>query len=424
VIPLPDRVVYEAVMSALSETLDSELVEEVHSARLVRNSKGRLFRPDQKKAWVRFQRSGRELCEKYENVCMLTTDITSYFEFIDLDLLLKELRSVPNVSARLVDLLARVLHGFSDVTQLNGIPQGPEVSSFLGNFYLRPLDAILRKLDVRFTRFQDDIKVFAHERHVLRKAIHELTPVIRARRLNLSSAKTKILEGADVLGHFEDARKDAIQYRIEIEDDTVVEDLRELFDHAVRAEVQERDLKFAVYRLGKLGDDHAVPWILDHLADVPYLSELLVRYLSLHATNQPEIEEPVVAFLKDERSNIIPYVEMQLVRMFANAAEIQEPTYGVLWDILLNPSSDSQSRQFAARAIGRHLNRGRVADLELLRGVFHRNAHDTPLRRALLVGLKEAGDADKAFLDGVAAGDPALRYVCRYLRSNPKLPPP
>lgn len=424
VIPLPDRIVYEAVMSKLAAVIDGEIVEEVHSARLRRTSKGKVTRPDQRKAWVRFQRAGRELCDKYDNVCMLTTDITSYFEFIDLDLLLRELRRVPGVEADAVDLLARVLHGFSDASSLNGVPQGPDVSSFLGNFYLRPLDAILRKLDVKFIRFQDDIKVFADEPHVLRKAVHELTPVIRGRRLNLSTAKTKLLRGAEVLEHFEDSRKDAIQYRIEIEDDSVGDELRALFDDAVAGEVNERDVRFAVYRLSKRHDDYAVPWILAHLDEVPYLSELLVRYLAENAASTPEIETRVIQFLQDERRNIDPYVEMQLIRMLASSAEVTDAAYQQLWDILLNPASDSRCRQFAARAVARHLQPSRSADLELLRGLFHRSANDGPLRRALLIALKEAGGTDKAFLDGVATGDPSLKHTARYLRGNPTLPSP
>ncbi len=89
-----------------------------------------------------------------------------------------------------------------------------------------------------------------------------------------------------------------------------------------------------------------------------------------------------------------------------------------------NSARDSLSRQFAVRAVGRHLQAGRSADLELLRSSFHLYSHDLPLRRAILVALKEAVDAGKVFLDSIAVGTPDLRHVCKYLRSNPKLPPP
>jgi hypothetical protein len=424
VLDLADRIVYQAILDQLSPLVDAETTEEVYSARILTSAKGKVFFEPPREAWVRFQKTGRELCDRYDNVCMLTTDITSYFEFIDLELLCQELRRLPGADGALVDLLQRVLCGLRDGSGLNGIPQGPEVSSFLGNFYLRPLDAILRKLDVRFLRYQDDIKVFAEEAYILRKAVLQLTPVVRGRRLNLSSAKTKILEGEEVRQHFEDARKDALQYRVRIEDDTVVGDLRALFDEAVTGKVNERDLKFSLYRLGKFEDAYAVPWVLDHLAEVPYLSELLVRYLSLHSASHPEIEERVCDFLRDETRNLSAYVEMQFIRMFANFEAVGDDTYRLLWDVLLNPAKNTRSRQFAARAIGRHLPAKDTADVPVLEGLLRQHLDDRPLRRALLIALHEAGGLDKQTLGAVAKGSPELRGLCEYLKAGPTLPPP
>ena len=424
VMDLTDRVLYEAIMDKIGPLVDSELTEEVRSARLYKKKSGRYAQPKQTKAWARFQRDGRKMCDLYEHVCMLTTDITSYFEFIDLDILIAELRQVPGVAKELVDLLARLLHGLSKYGDLNGIPQGPAVSSLLGNFYLRPLDAILRKLDVKFLRFQDDIKVFAEEPHLLRRAVHSLTPVVRGRHLNLSTAKTKILTGDAVREHFEDAHKDAIQYGMEIGAEEIGQELRELFDDAVKGDVRERDVKFAVNRLSKLDDPHAIPWILENLSSVPYLSAILVRYLSEHFSDHPEIESQVCSFLSDERVNIDPFVEIQLIRMLASADHLVTTTYDLLWKTLMHPAKDTRVRQFAARAIGHHIRDGRTADIELLRGFVGREAGQSELQRAILVSLYAADATDKGYLDGVASAYPALRAVCRYLRSNPSLPPP
>jgi len=424
VLDMTDRILYQALMMDIGTKLDSELPAEVFSARLRHNKRGQAVIRDPRRAWVDFQRAGRDLCDRYEQVCMLTTDMTSYFEYIDIDLLLSDLRMVQGVSPERIDLLARMLHGWNTNSAMNGIPQGPDVSSFLGNFYLRPIDAILRKLDVRFIRFQDDIRVFAHKRHVLREAIHDVIPVVRGRHLNLATGKTKILEGSAVIEHFEDAKKDAIQYRIQISDTSVAVDIRQLFDDAVTGKINTRDVRFSVYRLSNLGDDHAVEWILEHLDDVPYLSELLVDYLSKNSETHPDIETRIVEFLADSERNIDPYVEMQLIRMFANSGEVLEETYDALWAILLNPARDGLSRQFAARAVARHMQPSRSADLVLLTGLFQKSTPDPELRRALLVALKEAGDADAQFLANVGQGDPHLKHVTKYLASDPQVPNP
>jgi hypothetical protein len=423
VMGLVDRVVYQAVMERIGPLVDAELTEEVRSARLYKKKSGKYAQPLQTEAWAKFQRAGRELCDAYEHVCMVTTDITSYFEFIDTTLLVREIREIPGMPAGPVNILARLLDGISKMSDLNGVPQGPEVSSVLGNFYLRPLDAILRKLDVKFLRFQDDIKVFAGEPHVLRRAVHTLTPVVRGRHLNLSTAKTKLLMGDEVKNHFEDSHKDAINYGLSIGAAEAPEELRALFDGAVAGEIRERDVKFAVNRLAKLKDPHAVSWILENLSEVPYLASILVRYLGQHFSARPEIEVGVRQFLLDPMRNIDPYVELQLIRMLSGAQKIEGESYTLLWQTLIDPAKDSRVRQFAARAFGRHLHDGHHEDLALLRGLITKDA-SADLRRALLVGLYEAGAAPKSYLAEIALGFPELSAVCSYLRGNPTLPDP
>ena len=421
---IEDRVVFQAVLDHMVETIDAELVEEVYSSRLYEDKKGRMRTKRPIQAWVDFQQAGRHLCDSYGHVCMLTTDITSYFEFIDINTLVDEVRDLHGIDPAHADLLIRLLAGLNS-GEVNGVPQGPEVSSFLGNFYLRPLDSQLRKLDVKFIRYQDDIKVFAGETHILRRAVRDLTPIVRRRHLNLSSSKTKVMEGDAVRQHFEDSAKDAISYKLAVEDETVTEDLHELFDNATTADPPlERDIRFAVYRFGKMSDPYAIDWILVNLDSVPYLASILVRYLSAFTPDRPDIFERVRAFLNDPQVNISPIVEMHLVRMIAASDHIDDETYNCVWQILSDPAKETYVRQFASRAVGRHLRDGRSADVELMKGFVDRLATDDELRRALVVGLYEADATSKKYLNDVAKGNPAISHTCRYLRGNPELPPP
>lgn len=428
VLSMVDRALYEAVMQRLGPSLDKTLSEEVFSARLKQNKAGR-WRPEkQVRSWVKFEKAGRDMCDDYDQACLLTTDITSYFEFVELGTLLKSIKGVPGIDVPVVDVLSAFLNGVTgDATDLHGVPQGPEVSSILGNFYLLPLDAVLRKLDVRWIRFQDDIKVFASEPHVLRLAVRELMPAVRGRHLNLSSAKTKLLQGSAVLEHFEDSKKDAIQYGLDIESPDVLDDLRALFDDAVSgSEVNERDVRFAINRFRKLGDDYAVTWILKNLDTVPYLASYLVTYLTQHFEKRPEIEAEVRSFLQDAARNISPVVEMHLIRMLGRAPQVSGETYDVLWSILKDQTKEGFVREWAARSIGRHVkdDGARLPDVDLLRSLFKLSMENHGLRRALLVGIYEAESVDKAWLSAVATSDESLRHTCEYLRKKPELLPP
>jgi hypothetical protein len=286
-----------------------------------------------------------------------------------------------------------------------------------------PIDATLRSLGLRFLRFQDDIKVFAGEQHELRRALLELMPVVRSLHINLSSAKTKILTGMDVIDHFEDMEKDALEYGININEPGVSEHLQDFFDRAVGGdEVNERDVRFAVYRFEKLGDPYAVRWIMENIVDVPYLASLLVRYLSSHLSNADlGIEAGVRRYLNDPRQNLSPVVELHLVRMLANAPELEDGSMELAWATLRDQNKHPSVRQFAARCIGRHARHG---DGAVLHATFQAAVDNPTLRRALLVALFECGVATQGFLKQVADSDSHLAPTARYLRSVDKLPPP
>lgn len=301
------------------------------------------------------------------------------------------------------------------------MPQGPDASAILGNFYLLPVDRALHHLPVRPLRFQDDLKIFGDSPQSLRRALRDINRIMRGRHLNISVRKTKLLSGEEILDEFEDSEKDAIQYGLILGDPGVPNAVRALFDRAVSEDpVNARDLRFAVHRLQKLDDPHAAPWVLDHLPEVPYLAPILVDYLSHHQGAIPAIEERVAAYLADEEQNIYPYVEMQLVRMLAKSASIEGTTRDTLWAIVRDQNKARYVREHAIRSVGRHAAAGDVA---LLRTMFTEST-DTPVRRALIVAITEAAGVDKGWLTAMGRSDGNLITTCEFLRKGAHLPAP
>ena len=133
------------------------------------------------------------------------TDITAYFENIDLRLLESQIRTLlKREEERILQVLFRVLEGWTRVTSTGspigrGIPQGNEISSFLGNLYLVPLDRALnsfcKKRDAKWFRYVDDVKVFTKTEHDARGAVFIINDALRALHLNLQGSKTEILSG-------------------------------------------------------------------------------------------------------------------------------------------------------------------------------------------------------------------------------------
>lgn len=133
------------------------------------------------------------------------TDITAYFENIDLRLLESQIRTLlKREEERILQVLFRVLEGWTRVTSTGspigrGIPQGNEVSSFFGNLYLVPLDralnAFCKKREAKWFRYVDDVKVFTKSEHDAREAVFIINDALRALHLNLQGSKTEILSG-------------------------------------------------------------------------------------------------------------------------------------------------------------------------------------------------------------------------------------
>jgi hypothetical protein len=83
-----------------------------------------------------------------------------------------------------------------------GIPQGNEVSSFMGNIYLIPLDRKLndfkKKHDAKWFRYVDDVMVFTRNEADARRVVFVINDALRALHLNLQGSKTEIISGDDL----------------------------------------------------------------------------------------------------------------------------------------------------------------------------------------------------------------------------------
>lgn len=419
-----DRVVYEAVVDRMLEAIEAVLVDEVMSMRIDPTRSDRKRMQNQVQAWVSFQEQGRDMHVKGHLSYLISTDVTSYFQYVRLETLLQDLLSLAGVDEAHVNLLREILEFYESRPGIWGLPQGPTASSILGNFYLFPCDRVLALRSVRFLRFQDDFKILSSDVLELRRALQDLERALRERHLNLSVHKTKLLHGVDVLREFEDSEKDAISYGLAIGSVQAASDLHDLFDRAIAANpFNARDIRFSVVRLARLGDGYAVPWILDHLAEVPYLASHLVTYLSVLMESDPAIEPRVLDYLQNEEENIYPWTELHLIRLLSRASAVEESTHAGIWQVLKDERKHDVVRQHAARFIGRHARHG---DQALLKNLAIYTA-EVPLKRALVVAATESRGSDgpdQSWLRHLATSNAELAPTCDYLATVTRLPLP
>lgn len=128
----------------------------------------------------------------------LKTDVSNYFNSIDVEGLLARLSFVRERDPRLYGLFARmlledrVLEDGHVVKELHGAMAGTPVSPFFANVYLRDVDFYFYNTHVTYFRYSDDILLFADSREELARYQEHLYSQIQALGLRLNPDKVKI----------------------------------------------------------------------------------------------------------------------------------------------------------------------------------------------------------------------------------------
>lgn len=250
-LPYRDRVLLQAIVMCLAPSLDPQLSDGVWSWRVRPELRGKY--PDQvsrrglfnesdisqfpflKKRtitryieqfepwyalWPRFERQTLSVLLDDKFKFVVFSDISAYFENIDLTLLHSILLRGEPHAPNTINLLLRHLRSWTptsfDGSQGDrGIPQGNSISSFLGNYYLKPVDDLFSRDfstdEVRYFRYMDDIRLVATTREVARKAALALETQIRRLRLNLQSSKTEIHTSFEAKRRITDRRLDMLE---------------------------------------------------------------------------------------------------------------------------------------------------------------------------------------------------------------------
>jgi hypothetical protein len=202
---LSDRFLYHALVSGLVPLYDPLLGPSVYSHRY--DPEGTNTKYLFKKgvgAWNDFIGSVGSTVKS--GSFLLSTDLTNYFEAIDLVLLknqligmVPELASDEKAKVRLmINLLFESLQQWT-FNDARGIPQNRDASSFLANIYMVPVDREMKKYGYGNTyfRYMDDIKIVCETESEARLALKRLILVLRTLGLSVNAKKTVIINSTD-----------------------------------------------------------------------------------------------------------------------------------------------------------------------------------------------------------------------------------
>jgi hypothetical protein len=424
-----DRIVYQAVVDFISSEVEEPPADCVFSYRLSKNNKNRrsntmfkFWRP----LWLEMKRKMRDV---YANGyrCLLRTDIAAYFEHIDHRILRANVLNGQVKEKQILNLLGTLLKKWavSDVKHI-GIPQGCDASSFIGSLYLINLDKIMKREGFKYFRYSDEIYILTKDEREARKAIQSIIHELRMFHLNLQDAKTDIITDPkrveeEIGTEEEDKRKD-FDYefqrkrkkgRIEEPEEEIVKQYNEVTRYGRAKEVELSKFKWCINRLGMVGSDRAVNFILRRLANFPFLADLCFEYLRPFA-NRPRVKDKITDFLTSQ-DNIYDWQEMWLLFTLSHASNLSDGQLDVLRGIIKGEHKHWTSRVAAILALGKL---GDNADKTWLRNLYS-SEHNGCVKRAIAVSVHNLPKSVRnEFYSGIKNDSPSMERLVNYLKQD------
>lgn len=415
---LADRLGYHAVVAKVAELVEGVLSDSVYSAR--RSDRTTSLLKNGRDGWLAWRRDVlREVGAG--NTYMVSTDVTAFFDFVKHEILIPDLQHL-GVDEPLISALRRMLKEWASAPN-TGIPQGPDASRVLGNFYMAAVDHVMDGLeDVRYFRYMDDIRIVGPSRSAVIGALQVLDQECRRRGLALSTKKTELLIGARAVESLEEPELDAAQYAFqtnEEDDEELRKQLAVLFRKALSSDgtVKTRWARFSLSRLFRMRDRSVLGRVLGSLEHLAPLGELIPKYLHpwmRRAATQRRITE----FLQDSERNTSPYLSAWLMAVMLDVPDaVPNDWIAYARAVALDRAQPSYHRSIALNVL---VLGGQVRDLDSVRDIVRRE-HDPEVVRAALVALRRAGVLTKEVVQNSRRVG-GLEPTVEYLRTQNALP--
>jgi RNA-directed DNA polymerase len=193
---LADTVTQKSVASVVDKEFDHTLSEHCHSYRRGRSqfsAMGEIMR----------------LINSHREWWVVRSDFRSFLDTVNLDVMRAQLEDLLGEHPLLLDLYLKYLYNgrLRDgefLPRTTGLPRGGILTPFLANLYLTPLDEAMTQNGSYYTRYADDIVIFAETQGLAREAVERLQLQSSALGLTHSPEKTRIVapgESFEFLGY-------------------------------------------------------------------------------------------------------------------------------------------------------------------------------------------------------------------------------
>ena len=392
-------------------------------------------------SWEEFRTKSLEYLQTETNF-VVVADITGFYENIDTDKLLSDLRQIAGGAKPEIDLLRVCLRKWSARGE-KGIPQGYSASDLLAKVYANPIDLALRNDGYQHLRYVDDIRIFCRSRIEAKRAILSLSRHIHKRGLNLQSAKTKILSTADAFKEFDGVKPtvEGIQKELMAE---IQEEIREESPYAdpqyverllrkykeLPSVVLERTFKeyfaasnpapfnktlfhYLLNRIGKAKSRVAVNYCLDALRERAEETAYILKYFSVIGPSKPDIKS-IVEYLTSPIA-IYDYQCYQILKWLFEEKLKNERMLKYCRRIGKDLGRDLWLRSWAIAYLGSY---GDIADLTSIESIYAACSSDFEKADCVMaLSLMESGRRN-SFYSSVNGDGPLVNRAIKMVKGS------
>jgi len=226
------RILYLAILNKFLRRLDSKLCAEIYSYRSDQTDDSSEYPFIAKMdRWKNFYNDFRRAALEESTGAVLLTDLSSYFDHIQINQLGNRLFSILSSSVEKAD--KEVIQFLLSLLRMwghdgFGIPHNYDASSFLGSVYLHNVDCEMISNRFRYFRWVDDIRIVAESRDHALCALHDLQRVLAQFQLFPATDKTCILiKGTDKFDEL-----------LNVEDDILISQAEDVIARGLKNELE------------------------------------------------------------------------------------------------------------------------------------------------------------------------------------------
>lgn len=384
-----DRLLYQALAdqsaAVIGDSLDST---RSFSHQLAEADSAAMFQPT-RKCWNDMQARLQIHSGKKNINYVMKLDVANYFSSVNQHTLINVLNDA-GLSRALSSRLEGLLTSYTGERSSRGILQGIFPSDLFGNFYMAPIDRMLKDHNVPSVRYVDDLYLFVESVDAAERLLRKLIPVLRTYDLSLNENKCKIMPKsllysmepdlealfqaavAEIASQVEDKDFDAdygFQSEWEDEDGTdsepdeelTLKATKSLFDSLDQYAGQEENVeRFCLPLFAKAESDYALSHVVDAFRKRPAMSQIYSSYLAKFLSEQ-DVKDFLLELAAD--GALMDWQRMWTLAALMQGTEAADGEVKVALDIARDGSRSDALRAVAAYFVGRFGDHGRRTDI-------------------------------------------------------------